>query len=192
MKVGIVGTGMVGSSAAYAMALLGVGNEVVLVDANEKLALAQAEDIAHATPFATTTVVRAGTYAELEGAAVVIIAAGVSQKPGEDRLALLERNVEVFRKVIDGIMAVAGDTILVIASNPVDIMTYAAQKLSGLPPTRVIGSGTILDTARFRNLLGRHLGIAARSVHADILGEHGDSEVAIWSSATAICRSARS
>ncbi|MAY60871.1 MAG: L-lactate dehydrogenase [Rhizobiales bacterium] len=185
MKVGIVGTGMVGSSAAYAMALLGVGNEVVLVDANEKLALAQAEDIAHATPFATTTVVRAGTYAELEGAAVVIIAAGVSQKPGEDRLALLERNVEVFRKVIDGIMAVAGDTILVIASNPVDIMTYAAQKLSGLPPTRVIGSGTILDTARFRNLLGRHLGIAARSVHADILGEHGDSEVAIWSSATA-------
>lgn len=185
MKVGIVGTGMVGSSAAYAMALLGVGNEVVLVDANEKLALAQAEDIAHATPFATTTSVRAGAYADLKGAAVIIIAAGVSQKPGEDRLALLERNVEVFRKVIDGIMEVAGDTILVIASNPVDIMTYAAQKLSGLPPTRVIGSGTILDTARFRNLLSRHLGITARSVHADILGEHGDSEVAIWSSATA-------
>ena len=185
MKVGIVGTGMVGSSAAYAMALLGVGNEIVLVDANEKLALAQAQDIAHATPYATTTSVRAGSYSDLDNASIVIIAAGVSQKPGEDRLALLERNVEVFRKVIAGIMEAAPEAILLIASNPVDIMTFAALKLSGLPTSRVIGSGTILDTARFRNLLGRHLEIAARSVHADILGEHGDSEVAIWSSATA-------
>jgi L-lactate dehydrogenase len=185
MKVGIVGAGMVGSSAAYAMALLGVGNEIVLIDANEKLALAQAQDITHATPFATTTSVRAGTYSDLEGAAVVIIAAGVSQKPGEDRLSLLDRNVAVFRAVIEAIMETAGDAILLIASNPVDVMTFAAHKLSGLPASRVIGSGTILDTARFRTLLGHHLGIAPRSVHADILGEHGDSEVAIWSSATA-------
>ena len=185
MKVGIVGTGMVGSSAAYAMALLGVGNEIVLVDADVKLALAQAQDISHAIPFASTASVRAGTYADLAGAAVVIIAAGVSQKPGEDRLSLLDRNVAVFRSVIDGIMSVAADTILLIATNPVDVMTFAAQKLSGLPAARVIGSGTILDTARFRSLLGHHLGVAPRSVHADILGEHGDSEVAIWSSATA-------
>lgn len=185
MKVGIVGAGMVGSSAAYAMALLGVGNEIVLIDANEKLALAQAQDITHATPFATTTSARAGTYSDLEGAAVVIIAAGVSQKPGEDRLSLLDRNVAVFRAVIEAIMETAGDAILLIASNPVDVMTFAAHKLSGLPASRVIGSGTILDTARFRTLLGHHLGIAPRSVHADILGEHGDSEVAIWSSATA-------
>jgi L-lactate dehydrogenase len=185
MKVGIVGTGMVGSSAAYAMALLGVGNEIVLIDANEKLALAQAQDISHAIPFAATASVRAGTYSDLADAAVVIIAAGVSQKPGEDRLSLLDRNVAVFRHVIEGVMAVAADAILLIASNPVDVMTFAAQKLSGLPASRVIGSGTILDTARFRTLLGQHLGVAPRSVHADILGEHGDSEVAIWSSATA-------
>jgi len=185
MKIGIVGTGMVGSAAGYAMALLGVGTEIVLVDANPALARAQAQDIAHATPFATTVAVRAGEYPDLDGAAVVIIAAGVSQKPGESRLALLERNVEVFRTVIGGIMKAAPEAILLIATNPLDVMNFAAQKLSGLPPERVIGSGTILDTARLRSLLGDHLGIAPNSVHAYVLGEHGDSEVAVWSSAMA-------
>ncbi|MDP2120646.1 MAG: L-lactate dehydrogenase [Hoeflea sp.] len=185
MKIGIVGTGMVGSAAGYAMALLGVGTEIVLVDANPALALAQAQDIAHATPFAATVGVRAGDYADLEGAAVVIIAAGVSQKPGESRLALLERNVEVFKTVISGVMQAAPDAILLIATNPLDVMTFAAQRISGLPPERVIGSGTILDTARLRHLLGDHLGIAPKSVHAYVLGEHGDSEVAVWSSAMA-------
>ncbi|MBC7283206.1 L-lactate dehydrogenase [Hoeflea sp.] len=185
MKIGIVGTGMVGSSAAYAMALLGVGTDIVLVDANPALARAQAQDIAHATPFATTVAIHAGDYADLRDAAVVIIAAGVSQKPGESRLALLERNVEVFRKVIGGVMQAAPDTILLIATNPLDVMTYAAQRISGLPPERVIGSGTILDTARLRSLLGDHLGIAPTSIHAYVLGEHGDSEVPVWSSAMA-------
>lgn len=185
MKIGIVGTGMVGSAAAYAMALLGVGTDIVLVDANHALALAQAQDIAHATPFATTVAIRAGNYHDLAGAAVAIIAAGVNQKPGEDRLALLERNVEVFRTVIGGVMQAAPEAILLIATNPVDIMTYAARQISGLPPERVIGSGTILDTARLRSLLGDHLDIAPSSVHAYVLGEHGDSEVAVWSSAMA-------
>ena len=185
MKIGIVGTGMVGSASAYAMALMGVGTQIVLVDHNAALARAQAQDIAHATPFATTVAIRAGDYADLDGAAVVIIAAGVSQKPGESRLALLERNVEVFKAVIGGVMKAAPEAILLIATNPLDVMTFAAQRISGLPPERVIGSGTILDTARLRSLLGDHLGIAPNSVHAYVLGEHGDSEVPVWSSAMA-------
>lgn len=185
MKIGIVGTGMVGSASAYAMALLGVGTHIVLVDANPALARAQSQDIAHATPFAATVAIHAGEYSDLEGAAVVIIAAGVNQKPGESRLALLERNVEVFRSVISGVMDAAPGAILLIATNPVDVMTFAAQRLSGLAPERVIGSGTILDTARFRSLLGNHLAIAPTSVHAYVIGEHGDSEVPVWSSAMA-------
>ena len=185
MKIGIVGTGMVGSAAGYAMALMGVGTQIVLVDADAALARAQAQDIAHAVPFATTVAIHAGDYSDLEDAAVVVIAAGVSQKPGEDRLALLERNVEVFRSVIGGVMQAAPDAILLIATNPVDIMTFAARQISGLAPERVIGSGTILDTARLRSLLGDHLGIAPNSVHAYVLGEHGDSEVLAWASARA-------
>ncbi len=183
MKLGIVGTGMVGSAAAYATALLGIVPEIVLVDMNAALARAQAEDIAHAMPFAAATSVRAGTYADLDGAGAVIIAAGVSQKPGETRLALLERNAEVFRAVLGEILSAAPDALLLIATNPVDIMTGITQRLTGLPAGKVIGSGTILDSARFRDLLGRHLDVAPRSVHAHVLGEHGDSEVLAWSSA---------
>ncbi|WP_377297389.1 L-lactate dehydrogenase [Rhizobium sp. SGZ-381] len=185
MKVGIVGAGMVGSTAGYALALTGTASEVVLVDKNGSLALAQAEDIAHATPFHSATKVTAGGYEALEGAGVVILAAGVSQKPGEDRLSLLERNADVFRSIVTSVLSVAPDAILLVASNPVDIMTDIATRLSGLAPQRVIGSGTILDTARFRTLLGRQLGISAQSVHAYVLGEHGDSEVLTWSNALA-------
>lgn len=185
MKVGIVGAGMVGSSAGYALALMGIASDLVLVDKNAALALAQAEDISHAVPFVSATTVIAGDYDALAGARVVIIAAGVSQKPGEGRLELLERNAAVFRDVVAAVLRVAPDAILLIASNPVDIMTQIATRLSGLPPQRVIGSGTILDTARFRSLVGRHLGISPQSVHAYVLGEHGDSEVLAWSSARA-------
>jgi L-lactate dehydrogenase len=185
MKVGIVGAGMVGSSAGYALALTGTASEVVLVDQNEKLAMAQAEDIAHATPFHSATKVNAGGYEALVGAGIVILACGVSQKPGETRLALLERNADVFRQVVGEVLAVASDCILLIASNPVDVMTDITTRISGLVPQRVIGSGTILDTARFRSLLGRHLGISPQSVHAYVLGEHGDSEVLSWSNALA-------
>lgn len=185
MQVGIVGAGMVGSAAAYALALSGTASRIVLVDRDEKMARAQAEDIAHAVPFASSTQVDAGDYDAMAGANVVILAAGVSQKPGETRLELLGRNAEVFRTVVGEVRRVAPDAILLVASNPVDIMTDIATRLSGLPPARVIGSGTILDTARFRWLLGQHLGIAPQSVHAYVMGEHGDSEVLAWSAARA-------
>ncbi|MFT3688074.1 L-lactate dehydrogenase [Paenirhodobacter sp.] len=185
MKVGIVGSGMVGSAAGYALALRGGASEVVFVDYKPALAAAQAEDVAHAVPFAHPCKVRAGDYDALEGAGVVILAAGVPQKPGESRLSLLARNAEVFSGVVGQVVKAAPDAILLVASNPVDIMTEIALRASGLPPHRVIGSGTVLDTARFRSLLGEHLGIAAQSVHAYVLGEHGDSEVLVWSSARA-------
>ena len=185
MKVGIVGAGMVGSAAGYALALRGTADAVVFVDQSHALAVAQAQDVAHATPFASATVVSAGDDQALAGADVVVLAAGVSQKPGETRLALLERNVAVFREIVGRISAVAPDAILIIATNPVDVMTWVAARLSGLPPSRVIGSGTILDTARVRHLRGAHLGSAAGSVHAYVLGEHGDSEVLAWSTARA-------
>lgn len=185
MKVGIIGAGMVGSTAGYAIGLLGVARSVVLVDLSPAMARAQAEDINHAMPFASTTHVTWGGYEDLAGAEIVILAAGVGQKPGESRLSLLARNAEVFRKVIGAILAVVPDPILLVATNPVDIMTTIALRLSGLPPHRVIGSGTILDTARFRSLLSGHLGIATQSIHSYVLGEHGDSEVLVWSSARA-------
>ena len=185
MKIGVVGAGYVGSTAAYAMVMLGVGSEVVLVDLDEKLAVAQAQDIMHAAPFASPLVVRAGHYGDLDGAAVVILTAGVSQKPGETRIQLLERNAAVFKAIIPQVLAAAPDAILVVATNPVDVMTQIATQISKLPPARVIGSGTILDTARFRSLLGAHLGISPQSVHGYVLGEHGDSEVLCWSSARA-------
>jgi L-lactate dehydrogenase len=185
IKVGIVGAGQVGSAAAYALALTGTASQIVLVDRNAALARAQAEDIAHAVPFVSSTLVTDGDYSSLAGADIVILAAGVSQKPGESRMSLLSRNADVFAGVLEAVGTAAPDAILLVASNPVDIMTDVAARLSGLPPGRVIGSGTILDTARFRSLLGRHLGISPQSVHAYVLGEHGDSEVLAWSSARA-------
>ncbi|HVI51259.1 MAG TPA: L-lactate dehydrogenase [Candidatus Sulfotelmatobacter sp.] len=189
MKVGIVGTGMVGSSAAFAMVLRGAASEVVLVDHNPALAVAQAQDILHATPFSYPVHIFAGDYADLSGAGVVVLAAGVAQKPGETRLQLLERNAAVFSAVIPQVLKAAPDAILLVATNPVDVMTDVAARivsgLTGRPATRVMGSGTILDSARFRALLGEHLGISPKSVHAYVLGEHGDSEVLWWSGATA-------
>lgn len=185
MKIGIVGAGFVGSTAAYAMVMRGVGSELVLVDLSRERAQAEAQDIQHAGPFAHPVRVRAGDYADLAGAGIVVVAAGVNQKPGESRLDLLQRNYAVFKVVIGEIVKAAPDCILVIATNPVDIMTQAALRISGFPPSRVIGSGTILDTARFRALLGQHLGVSSQSVHAYVLGEHGDSEVLCWSVATA-------
>jgi L-lactate dehydrogenase len=185
MKIGIVGAGMVGSAAAYAMVLRGVGSEIILVDLNEKLTLAHAQDITHAAPFAHPVVVRPGSYEDLDGASVVVLTAGVSQKPGETRIQLLGRNAAVFRAIIPKVLEAAPRALLVVATNPVDVMTQIATRIAGVSPSRVIGSGTILDTSRFRALLGTHLGIAPHSVHAYVLGEHGDSEVLVWSSAMA-------
>ncbi|HEY0837595.1 MAG TPA: L-lactate dehydrogenase [Azospirillum sp.] len=185
MKVGVVGAGAVGSTAAFAMVMEGAANEIVLVDGNATLALAQAHDIAHAVPFAHATLVRHGDFAELAGAGIVVLAAGVGQKPGETRLQLLERNARVFADIIPKALAAAPDAILLVATNPVDVMTQVATRISGLPRARVIGSGTILDTARFRALLGARLGVTPKSVHAAVVGEQGDSEVLLWSGAMA-------
>ena len=183
MKIGIVGCGFVGSTAAYAIALGGVASELLLIDINPKLARAHAEDILHATPFAEPVRVFAGDYADLSGAGLVVLACGVGQHPGETRLQLLERNVKIFNQVVPQVLESAPNAVLLIVSNPVDVITQVVTRISGLAPERVIGSGTILDTARFRALLGEYLGIAPLSVHAYVLGEHGDSEVLVWSSA---------
>lgn len=182
MKIGIVGCGFVGSSGAFAIALEGKANELILVDLNAELAKAHAEDILHATPFSEPIRVAAGGYPMLKDADMVVLACGVGQKPGETRLQLLQRNVNVFQDVVPRVLEHTPQTILLIVSNPVDIMTQVVSEISGLQPQRVIGSGTILDTARFRTLLAEHLDIAPHSVHAYVLGEHGDSEVLAWSS----------
>jgi L-lactate dehydrogenase len=182
MKVGIIGCGFVGSSAAFAMVLQGVASEIVLIDLNRDLARAQAEDILHATPFTSPARLAAGDYADLAGAALVVLACGVGQKPGESRLQLLERNVCVFQQVVPQVLSHAPEALLV-ASNPVDLITEMVTRISGLPTARVFGSGTVLDTARFRTLLGEFFGVAPYSIHASVIGEHGDSEVLVWSSA---------
>jgi L-lactate dehydrogenase len=183
MKAAVVGCGFVGSTAAYAMTLEGAAAEILLIDLNKKLAQAQAEDILHATPFANPVRIAAGDYSDLEETKVVVLACGVGQRPGESRLELLGRNVKVFQDVIPKVLKYAPDALLLVTSNPVDVITEMVTTISKLPPHRVVGSGTILDTARFRALLGEHLGVSPHSVHAYVLGEHGDSEVLVWSSA---------
>src|SRR6187401_1011713 len=187
MKIGIVGCGMVGSASAYALVMSGVGREIVLVDLNRARAEAEANDIHHAVPFAHPLTVRAGDYPDLASAQVVVIAGGVAQKPGETRLQLLQRNAEVFRQIVPSVLRHAPDCVLLVVTNPVDIMTHLAAHFAadfGVPPTRVLGSGTTLDTARFRALLGRHFDVDPHHVHAYVIGEHGDSEVLVWSQAT--------
>lgn len=178
---------MVGSASAYALVMSGVGREIVLVDLNRKRAEAEANDIYHAVPFAHPLTVRAGDYPDLVGAQVVVIAGGVAQKPEETRLQLLQRNAEVFRQIVPSVLQQAPGAVLLVVSNPVDIMTHLAAHFAadfGVPQTRVIGSGTTLDTARFRALLGRHFDVDPHHVHAYVLGEHGDSEVLAWSQAS--------
>jgi L-lactate dehydrogenase len=187
MKIGIVGCGMVGSASAFALVMSGVGREIVLVDLNRARAEAEANDIYHAVPFAHPLTVRAGDYPDFADASVVVIAGGVAQKPGETRLQLLQRNADVFRQIVPSILRHAPEALLLVVTNPVDIMTHLAAQFAaqfGVPPTRVIGSGTTLDTARFRALLGRHFGVDPHHVHAYVIGEHGDSEVLAWSQAT--------
>jgi L-lactate dehydrogenase len=187
VKIGIVGSGLVGSTAAYALVMEGIGRHIVLVDKNEARAQAEADDILHAVPFAHPLQVSAGEYRDLAGSQVVIITAGVNQRPGETRLQLLERNAAVFREVVPQVLTYAPEAVLVVATNPVDVMTHLAARYAaefGLPSQRVIGSGTTLDTARFRTLLGAHFGVDPHHVHGYVVGEHGDSEVLTWSLVT--------
>ena len=188
MKIGIVGAGQVGATTAYAMMMRGVGSEIVLVDRNADLAVAQARDILDAATLADPLRVRAGESAKLEGARVVVLAAGVNQRQGESRLDLLARNAEIFAEIVPAVLAAVADPIFLVATNPLDVMTQIVTVLAGrhgVAPERVIGSGTILDSARFCTALAAHLGINPAYIDARVLGEHGDSQVLHWSGAVA-------
>lgn len=182
-KCGVIGVGFVGATCAYTLAVSGLFSEVVLVDMNRKKAEGEAADINHGVSFAKPCFVRAGDYGDLAACGLVIIAAGANQKPGETRIELLHRNRVILASIMEQLTAVNRDAVLLIVSNPVDVLTCMAQQLSGFPAGHVIGSGTVLDTARLKYLVGQKLGVDSRNVHAFIIGEHGDSELAVWSSA---------
>jgi L-lactate dehydrogenase len=182
-RIAVIGAGNVGVTFAYSLMHSGLASEIVLLDLDKKRTEGEVMDLNHAVPYLRTVAVWCGDYEDVAGAAVTVISAGVGQKPGESRLELLKRNVDVFQKIVPKVVENNPDGIILIATNPVDILTYVTQKISGLPKERVIGSGTILDTARFRYLLGQHFRVDAQSVHAYIIGEHGDSEVPVWSTA---------
>ena len=184
MKVGIIGSGMVGATSAFAIVMRKAASDIVLIDANQKRAIAEAQDIMHAIPFAAATDIYAGSYDDLNDAKIVIIAAGANQKPGETRLMLMEKNAAIMREIISNTVTVNPNVVFLIATNPVDIITHICTTIAmefGIPATRIIGTGTTLDTARFRALLGAHTGVDPQHVHAYVLGEHGDSEVLTWS-----------
>lgn len=180
-KVAIIGTGNVGSTLAYGLLLSGLATEIVLIDANKHKAEGEAMDLMHAVPLAKPTRIMSGDYSDIKGAAVTVVTAGSNQRPGETRLDLAQRNTEIFRQIIPQIVDNNPEGLIMVATNPVDILTYASIKFSELPAERVFGSGTILDTARFRYLLSKRFDVDPRSVHAYIIGEHGDSEVPVWS-----------
>ena len=182
-KCGVVGVGFVGACCAYTLAVSGLFSEIVLVDVNRQKAESEAADINHGVSFAKPCHVGAGDYSDLSGCGLVILAAGANQRPGETRVALLGRNRTILSAVVGQVVQAARDAVLLVVSNPVDVLTCMAQRLSGLPAGQVIGSGTVLDTARLKYLLGQRLGVDGRNVHAFIIGEHGDSELAVWSSA---------
>lgn len=182
-KVAMIGCGFVGSASVFALMQSGLFSEIVLIDADREKAEGEAMDISHGIPFTRHMKIYAGDYDDIVDAHIIIISAGAGQKPGETRLDLVHKNVEIFKKIIPEISKRGFDGVLLIVSNPVDILTQVALKLSGFPEHRVIGSGTVLDTARLKYQLSEHLMVDSRSVHAFIVGEHGDSEVVAWSSA---------
>jgi L-lactate dehydrogenase len=182
-KVVVVGTGQVGSDFAYALMISGLANSIVLIDQDRERADGQAMDLNHGLSFVQPSKIHAGDYSDCRDADIVVVTAGAAQKPGETRLELVQKNTAIFKKIIPEVVKY-GPRILLIVSNPVDILTYVALKVSGYPANRVIGSGTVLDSARFRYILGNHCDVDPRNVHAHILGEHGDSEVPVWSQAT--------
>lgn len=181
IKVAIIGTGRVGASCAYALQLRGLASEIVLINANRQRAEGEAMDINHGSQFTKPVRVWAGDYRDCRDADIVVLAAGTSQKPGDTRLDLLRNNTTILQRTLAPALKYMEDTILVVAANPVDILTYLAWRMTGLPSNQIIGSGTILDTARFRFLLGQHFAIEPHSIHAYIIGEHGDSQVPVWS-----------
>lgn len=181
-KAAVIGCGFVGSATAFALMQSKLFSEIVLLDANHDKADGEAKDIAHGIPFAGQMKIYAGDYSDVGDASIIIVTAGANQKPDETRLDLVHKNVGIYKSIIPQIVESGFGGILLVVSNPVDILTYAAVKLSGFPENRVIGSGTVLDTARLKYALGEHLSVDSRSIHSFIIGEHGDSEIAAWSS----------
>ena len=182
-KAAIVGCGFVGSSIAFTLMQRGLFSELVLIDANRPKAEGEAMDLSHGLPYTAPMDIYAGDYDDAADCGLIIVTAGANQKPGETRLDLIGKNVSILKSIIPEISRRNFEGVLLIVSNPVDVLTYAAWRMSGLPASRVIGSGTVLDTARLKHLLGQHLQVDSRNVHAVIIGEHGDSELAVWSSA---------
>lgn len=182
-KCAIIGCGNVGATTAYTLMISGLFNEIVLIDVDKKRAAGEAEDIAHGIPFNFPTEIYAGDYHDLNDAGIIIITAGVSQKKGETRIDLLQRNTKVFSDIINNITSTQFNGIILVVTNPVDILTYVTIALSKFDHRKVIGSGTVLDTARLKQLLGSRFGVDARNIHTFIIGEHGDSELPVWSSA---------
>lgn len=182
-KVAVIGCGFVGSASAFALMQSGLFSEMVLLDSDADKAEGEALDISHGTPFARPMKIYAGSYDDIVDAAIIVVTAGANQKPGETRLDLVKKNVEIFKNIIPQISQRECHGIILVVSNPVDILTYTALKISGFPSNRVIGSGTVLDTGRMKEILGKMLKVDSRSIHAFIIGEHGDSEIAAISSA---------
>ena len=180
-KVGLIGAGMVGASFAYSLMQSGVANELVLIDADAARAEGEMMDLNHGLPFVRPMRIIAGDYSDLADAEVIVICAGVGQRPGQSRLELLRTNAGIFHNIVPKVAAVNQDAIIIVVTNPVDILTQIAAQIVGLDRCRVMGSGTALDTARLRYMLGVHYGVDSRSVHAYVVGEHGDSELALWS-----------
>lgn len=180
-KITIVGAGNVGATTAYTLLLSGLVSELVLIDIDKKKAKGEMLDLSHGIPLCPPAQIISGDYPDCKNSDIVIITAGANQKPNETRMDLTKKNVEVFKEIVPQVIKYAKDTILLIVTNPVDVLTYVSQKISGLPPNRVIGSGTVLDTSRMRYILSEHTNIDPRNIHTYIIGEHGDTEVACWS-----------
>lgn len=182
-KVAVIGCGFVGATSAFSLIQSGMFSEMVLIDANQKKAEGEAMDLSHGGAYLNPVKIYAGSYDDIVDAGLIVITAGANQKPNETRLDLVKKNVAIFKSIIPEIKERQCEGILLIVANPVDILTYVTLKLSGFPAHRVIGSGTVLDTARLKYVLGCHLQVDPRDVHAYIIGEHGDSELAVWSGA---------
>lgn len=185
-KAAIIGTGFVGSTTAFTLMMSGLFSELVLIDINETKAKGEAMDLNHGMPFARPVRIYQGTYADCHDADIIIITAGANQKEGETRLDLVNKNTEIFKSIVSSVTKYTSpdNSILLVVTNPVDVLTHVTAKISGWPAGKVIGSGTVLDTARFRYLIGEHVGVDTRNIHGYILGEHGDTELPAWSLTT--------
>lgn len=181
IKISVIGTGFVGSTVAYTLVMKGIASEIILVDASLARAEGEAMDISHGAPFAKSSIIKAGSYEDTKGSDVVIITAGTNQKPGETRMDLITRNAAIMREVAAKVAEQSPNAVILVISNPVDVMAYIAREVTGFPKHRVIGSGTVLDSSRFRYLLAHRFDVDPRNVHGYIMGEHGDTEFPAWS-----------